>query len=64
VTRQPWNDITIRETPEGPEILFDAGMSGWPIPCTEADLATLERRLIERRQAQATELLRKRGHPR
>jgi len=42
--RQPWQDIRIPETPEGPEILFDAGMSGWPVPCTEADLAKLERR--------------------
>jgi len=53
VTRQPWNDIRIRETPEGPEIVFDAEMSGWLVPCTEADLATLERRIIERREAQA-----------
>lgn len=60
MTRQPWNDIRIREAPEGPEIVFDAGMSGWPIPCTEADLATLERRITtERRQAQAAGLERK-----
>lgn len=62
MTRQPWNDIRIREAPEGPEIVFDAGMSGWPIPCTEADLATLERRITtERRQAQAAGLLERKG---
>ncbi len=61
MARKPWADITIRETPEGPEIVFDAGVSGWPIPCTEDDLARLERRIIERRQAQATALLEKRG---
>jgi len=53
MTRQPWQDITIRETPEGPEIVFDAGVSGWPVPVTEEDLATLGRRITERRQAQA-----------
>jgi hypothetical protein len=31
------------------------------IPATEADLATLERRITGRRQAQATELLERRG---
>ena len=45
MTRQPWQDIRIRETPEGPEIVFDGGVSGWVIPATEADLATLERRI-------------------
>lgn len=61
MTRQPWQDISIRETPEGPEIVFDGGVSGWVIPATEADLATLERRITERRQAQATELLEGQG---
>lgn len=61
MTRQPWQDIRIRETPEGPEIVFDGGTNGWPIPCTEADLAALERRLTERRQAQAADLLERQG---
>jgi hypothetical protein len=29
VTRQPWDDIRIRETPEGPEVVFDGGVQGW-----------------------------------
>jgi hypothetical protein len=61
VTRQPWDDIRIRETPEGPEVVFDGGVQGWVIPATEADLARLERRITERRQGQATELLERQG---
>jgi hypothetical protein len=49
VTRQPWGGIRIRETPEGPEIVFDGGVQGWPVPCTEEDLDTLERWIAERR---------------
>ena len=36
MTRQPWQDISIRETPEGSEIVFDGGLSGWVIPATGA----------------------------
>jgi hypothetical protein len=61
MSRQPWDDIRIRETPEGPEIMFDGGTSGWVMPCTEADLARLERRIAERRQAQAAGLLERQG---
>ena len=61
MTRQPWQDITIRETPDGPEIVFDGGTSGWPVPVTEADPAALERRIAERRQAQAAGLLDRQG---
>jgi hypothetical protein len=59
--RQPWDDISIRETPKGLEILFDGGVSGWPVLVTEADLAALERRIAERRQAQAAGLLERQG---
>lgn len=48
--RKGWQDITIRETEDGPEILFDGGVQGWPIPCTENDLRLLMRRLREREQ--------------
>jgi hypothetical protein len=61
MTRQPWDDITIRETPEGPEVVFGGGVQGWAFPATEVDLAALERRIVERRQAQAAGLLERQG---
>jgi hypothetical protein len=48
-------DVYIRETQYGPEIVFDWGAQGTAVPVTEADLAAPERRIIERRQAQALE---------
>ena len=62
MARQPWDDITIRETPDGPELVFDSGgRHAWVIPCTEADMGKLEYLVIHRRQAQATALLKRRG---
>ncbi len=61
MSRRDHDDIRIRESENGPEVVFVSGQSGWVISCTEADLAALERRIIERRQAQATELLERQG---
>ncbi len=48
MTRHSYRDITIRETPHGPEIVFDAGVSGWVIPCTDDDQVALQRALQAR----------------
>jgi hypothetical protein len=61
MSRQPWENIEIRETPEGPEIVFDNGTSGWVIPVTEADLGKLEYVVVHHRQAQATALRERQG---
>lgn len=52
--RVPYQDITIRETRNGPELVFDGGVSGIVIPMTEADtgkLAAVLRRRRRRRRA-------------
>jgi hypothetical protein len=62
MARQPWADIRIRETPNGPELVFDTGTpQGWVIPCTEADMGKLEYLVVHRRQAQATAMLARRA---
>ncbi|HTX28842.1 MAG TPA: hypothetical protein VME19_17700 [Streptosporangiaceae bacterium] len=53
MARPDWGDITIRDGADGPEIVFDNGVQGWVLPVTDNDLARLERRIVERRQAQA-----------
>lgn len=52
MTRTPWDDIHIRETEQGPEIVCTtSGVGGCIIPFTDADLDELEDVLTERRHA-------------
>lgn len=48
--RVPYQDITIRETRNGPELVFDGGVSGIVIPMTEADMGKLASVLKRRRR--------------
>jgi len=59
-TRQPWADITIRETKNGPELVFDGGVQGFVIPMTEADMGKLEYVVVKRRRRQAWRMVRDR----
>jgi hypothetical protein len=43
-----WKDIYIRDKDGGTDIMFDSGVSGWPIHVTDNDLRLLLARLLER----------------
>jgi hypothetical protein len=43
-----WQDIYLRDEDGGTDIVFDGGVSGWPIPVTDNDLRLLLARLLER----------------
>ena len=58
--RQPWPDISIRETDRGPELVFDAGVQGFVIPLTEADMGKLEYVVVRRRRRQAWRMVKDR----
>lgn len=47
--RKDHEDIFIRESMNGPEVLFCTGTQAWVMNCTEADLVTLERAIVRRR---------------
>lgn len=49
--RRDHADIDIRETVNGPDVMFDSGTQGWVMSCTEHDLVVLERALVRRRWA-------------
>jgi hypothetical protein len=49
VSRQDYQSIYIRETPDGPEVVFDGGVQAWAIPNTDRGLDVLERALARRR---------------
>ena len=59
--RANYENIEIRESAEGLEVVFDNGVQGWVIPVTETDLGKLEYVVVHHRQDQATALLRKQG---
>ena len=61
--RHPWQDITIRETKNGPELVFDGGVSGFVIPMTEADMGKLEYVVVRRRRRTAWRMVRDRLGP-
>jgi hypothetical protein len=48
MARIDWDDITIRETAEGPELVFDGGVHGWVLPVTDNDLARLSTAIHDR----------------
>jgi len=43
-----WKDIYIRDKDGGTDIMFDGGVSGWPVHVTDNDLRLLRARLLER----------------
>jgi hypothetical protein len=43
-----WQDIYLRDEGGGTDIMFDGGMSGWPVHVTDHDLRLLLARLLER----------------
>ena len=43
-----WQDIYLRDMDGDTDIMFDGGVSGWPIPVTDNDLRLLLARLLER----------------
>lgn len=58
--RMPYQDIAIRETKNGPELVFDSGVQGFVIPLTEADMGKLEYVVVRRRRRQAWGMVRDR----
>lgn len=58
--RRPYQDITIRETKYGPELVFDGGVSGIVVPMTEADMGKLEYVVVRRRRRIAWGMVRDR----
>lgn len=56
--RIPWADISIRETKNGPELVFDGGVGGFVIPMTEDDMGRLEYHVVRRRRRQAWRMVR------
>jgi hypothetical protein len=47
-----WQDIYLREQDGRTDVMFDGGVSGWPIHVTDNDLRLLLVRLLERAGAQ------------
>jgi hypothetical protein len=43
-----WQDIYLRDEGGGTDIIFDGGVSGWPVHVTDKDLRLLLARLLER----------------
>lgn len=43
-----WQDIYLRDTDGGTDVMFDGGVSGWPVHVTDNDLRLLLARLLER----------------
>jgi hypothetical protein len=43
-----WQDIYLRDTDGGTDVMFDGGVLGWPIHLTGNDLRLLLARLLER----------------
>ena len=43
-----WQDIYLRDKDGGTDVMFDGGVSGWPIHVTGNDLRLLLARLLER----------------
>lgn len=58
--RMPYQDISIRETDKGPELVFDAGVQGFVIPMTEADMGKLEYVVVRRRRRTAWRMVKDR----
>lgn len=48
-SRRDHEDIFIRESSNGPEVVFDTGTQAWIQNCTEHDLLVLERAIVRRR---------------
>jgi hypothetical protein len=55
MTRAPWDQTYVHETPDGPDLVFDNGVFGWPVPCTDQDLYALEEVLVQWRHAREAE---------
>jgi len=43
-----WQDIYLRDKDDGTDVMFDGGVSGWPIHVTGNDLRLLLARLLDR----------------
>jgi hypothetical protein len=43
-----WQDIYLRDKDGGTDVMFDGGVTGWPIRVTDNDLRLLLARLLER----------------
>ena len=43
-----WQDIYLRDKDGGTDVMFDGGVSGWPVHVTGNDLRLLLARLLER----------------
>jgi hypothetical protein len=43
-----WQDIYLRDKDGGTDVMFDGGVTGWPIHVTDNDLRLLLARLLER----------------